>query len=100
MLFYELLSIGNSFTYDASEPYLTELVDTMYSAGISNVQRDPAHVSLGIGRYALGLLWYSVLTGRDISKIDFHEFDEAVVEEEIQTVKNCVSKTLAKYINI
>lgn len=77
-----------------------ELVDTMYSAGISNVQRDPAHVSLGVGRYALGLLWYSLLTGRDIAQIDFREFDEAVSEEEIQIVKNCVSKTLTKYIGV
>ena len=48
------------------------------------------HAHLGIGRYALGLTWYAVLTGRDVTENTFSDFDVPVSEEEIRIAKECV----------
>lgn len=58
------------------------------------VHRDTLHATFGLGRYALGLLWYKTLTGNDISNIEFDVFDKEVSNEEIQIVKNCINKLL------
>lgn len=67
-----------------------ELVLSLQDCGLAPVWRDGAHLSLGIGRYAVGLLWYYKLTGNDISKNTFCDFDEPVSEEEIASVKKCI----------
>ena len=36
-----------------------------------DIARDYGHMSLGLGRYALGLLWYCYLTGGDIDRVSF-----------------------------
>lgn len=69
-----------------------KLFQNLIEAGIKNVYRDTFHASLGIGRYALGLLWYLVLTGNDIKSNMFSDFDEEIRKSEIQTVKKCVSE--------
>ena len=61
------------------------------SLGIKKIHRDTFHASLGTGRYLLGLTWYKVLTGKDVSKNDFNEFDEPVTEEERAIVINAVN---------
>ena len=57
--------------------------------GIPSVQRDTFHASLGLGRYALGLLWYRMLTGRSVMDNTFDDFFVPVTEEEIRIAKNC-----------
>ena len=52
--------------------------------GIAKVHEDTFHASIGLGRYALGLLWYHMLTGRSVSQNTFRDFDKPVPEEEIQ----------------
>lgn len=59
--------------------------------GLTNLHRDTFHASLGIGRYILGLTWYKTLTGNDIEKNSFNDFDEPVSEEEIAIAKKVVS---------
>lgn len=66
-----------------------ELFQEMIKRGIK-VHRDTFHASLGLGRYALGLLWYSKLTGNKVSGNTFSKFDEPVSEEDIKTVKEIV----------
>ena len=56
--------------------------------------RDGYHATLGLGRYALGLLWYATLTGKDITDNSFRDFDEPISEEDIKVVKECVMATL------
>ena len=58
--------------------------------GIKSVHRDMHHAHLGIGRYALGLTWYAVLTGRDVMDNPFCDFDIPISPEEIQIAKECV----------
>ena len=55
------------------------------------VHRDTAHASLGAGRYLLALCWYKALTGRDISKNTFNNFDLPVTEFERNAVINAVN---------
>ncbi len=50
--------------------------------GITNIHRDTFHASFGIGRYILALTWYKFLTGKDISRNSFSDFDEPVSEKE------------------
>lgn len=66
-------------------------------SGIEKVHRDTFHSTFGLARYSLALLWYKALTGRDISNIDFHEFDEEVTDAEIEIAKKCVNETLELY---
>ena len=54
------------------------------------IHRDTFHASLGLGRYALGLLWYHELTGNEISENMFNNFDEPVSKNEIDVVKKCI----------
>lgn len=66
-----------------------ELFQEMIKKGIK-VHRDTFHASLGLGRYALGLLWYSKLTGNKVSGNTFSEFDEPASEDDIKIVKEIV----------
>lgn len=74
-----------------------ELFDAMVDGGVEKIHRDTFHASLGLGRYALGLLWYRFLTGRDVSNNPFADFDEEVTSEEIALAKQCVAELAAKY---
>ena len=60
--------------------------------GIGKVHRDTFHASLGAGRYLLALLWYKLLTGKDVAGNTFLEVDEPISKEEreiiIKTVNN------------
>lgn len=67
------------------------LLHALISAGIPKVHRDTFHASLGLGRYAIGLLWYQTLTGNDVSRNPFCEFDEVVSKKEMVLAKKCVS---------
>ena len=66
-----------------------ELIEKLVFSGIK-VHRDTFHASLGVGRYALGLLWYSILTGNDITSNTFSDFDKEVFKEESKIAKQCV----------
>ncbi len=69
-----------------------ELFQKLIASGIEKVHRDTYHASLGLGRYALGLLWYKVLSGNDIKSNAFCDFDEEISKEEIETAKICVAE--------
>ena len=67
-----------------------ELFQKMLTSGFETVHRDTFHASLGAGRYALGLLWYRMLTGADVMDNGFCDFDEEVTPEQIRTIKELV----------
>ena len=69
-----------------------KLLDMLLDAGIEKVHRDTFHASYGLGRYAIGLLWYAMLTGNDITCNSFDDFDEEITPEQIAIVKACVKK--------
>lgn len=62
------------------------------SSGISRIHRDTFHVSYGLGRYALGLLWYKTITGNSVMNNTFCDFDEVITKEDIEIVKKCVER--------
>ena len=69
-----------------------EVFQKLISSGIEKVHRDTFHASLGLGRYTLGLLWYKMLTGNDVTNNKFSDFDEYVSESEIKIAKKCVEE--------
>ena len=66
-----------------------ELMGKLLENGIQKVHRDTYHASFGLGRYALGLLWYHVLTGRSVADNTFCSFDLPISEEEQKIAKLC-----------
>ncbi len=70
-----------------------EVLQKLILNGVKKIYRDGYHLSYGIGRYAVGLLWYAFLTGNDIKSNMFCEFDEKISEEEIEIAKRCVSES-------
>ncbi len=69
-----------------------ELFQKLIETGIPKVHRDTYHATYGLGRYALGLLWYKMLTGKSVTENTFADFDEDVSETDIITAKKCVEE--------
>ncbi len=67
-----------------------KLMQQLLHNGVPCIHRDNLHVTKGLGRYALGLLWYRMLTGRSVAENTFRDFDEPITEEEIALAKKCV----------
>ena len=66
-----------------------QLMGKLLENGIPKVHRDTYHASYGLGRYALGLLWYRMLTGNSVMENTLASFDQPVTEEERQIAKAC-----------
>lgn len=73
-----------------------ELFQKLISSGIEKVHRDTFHADSGIGRYALGLLWYAFLTGNDISNNTFTDTDKPITQNQSEIAKKCVTEILVK----
>jgi len=69
-----------------------EVFQKLIASGIEKVHRDTFHASLGLGRYALGMLWYSILSGNNVQNNTFCDFDEEISKEDIKTAKECVTE--------
>ena len=69
-----------------------KLMQNMLKNGIEKVHRDTFHARYGLGRYALGLLWYRMLTGKSVAEIPFNDFDEPVADGEIAIAKRLVDE--------
>ena len=73
-----------------------KLLGMMVDEGFEKVHRDTYHASYGAGRYVIGLLWYALLTGNDITGNTFDDFDEEVTPKQVNIIKNCVKKLCEK----
>ena len=67
-----------------------KLFRSLLDNGINQIHRDTYHASYGLGRYALGLLWYHCLTGNSVADNDFRHFDAPIPDEQIRIAKKCV----------
>ncbi|MBQ7318663.1 MAG: DUF4886 domain-containing protein [Clostridia bacterium] len=67
-----------------------EMLAALLQNGVPRVHRDTFHASLGVGRYALGLLWYRSLTGKSVAAIPFRDFDEAIDPKTVDIIKATV----------
>ena len=59
--------------------------------GIGKVHRDTFHASLGAGRYLLALVWYKLLTGKDVEGNAFTEVDEPISAQEREIIIKTVN---------
>ncbi len=73
-----------------------ELFGMLNDRGI-RLHRDTFHATRGAGRYALGLLWYAMLTGRDVASCSFAAFDEEMPEKDVEMIKRAVADLAKKY---
>ena len=71
-----------------------ELFEKLLCGCLTKVHRDTFHASLGLGRYALGLLWYGTIFHKSVNDNSFCALDENVLPEEITSVKECVDSFL------
>ncbi len=69
-----------------------EMLASLLEAGIPTVHRDTCHASLGLGSYALGLLWYRVLCGASVADNTFRDLDAAVSDTDLATARACVDR--------
>ncbi|MBQ4110262.1 MAG: DUF4886 domain-containing protein [Clostridia bacterium] len=69
-----------------------KVFNKLAESGIKNLHRDTFHASLGHGRYALGLLWYSVISGNDVKNNTFCDFDEEISKADVEIIKECVAE--------
>ena len=57
-----------------------ELFGELTKREYTGLHRDTFHASIGLGRYALGLLWYKTLSGKRICAKSFDALDERIDE--------------------
>ncbi len=74
-----------------------DVICKLVEAGLENTHRDNIHASNGLGRYALGLIWYMTLTGNNVEDNTFADFDEKVTAEEIAIAKKCAKEVFEEY---
>ena len=68
------------------------LIQTLLDKGVPCLHRDDLHVTKGLGRYALGLLWYRLLTGKSVMENTFCDLDAPITAEEVALAKSCVEE--------
>ena len=66
-----------------------EMMELLRKADVSKIYRDTYHASLGLGRYALGLLWFKLFTGRSVLNNGFDTLDEEVRCEDLEKARMC-----------
>lgn len=69
------------------------VVEKMYHTIGETAYRDGFHSHYGITRYALGLLWFMVLTGESVEDNSYRDFDAQVTEEEAALAKRIATET-------
>ena len=67
-----------------------ELMHALLENGVPKIHRDGYHLSYGLGRYAAGLLWFRMLTGKSVAENAFADFDEPIPEDEVALAKKLV----------
>ena len=67
-----------------------ELMELLRVNGAAKIYRDTFHASMGLGRYAVGLLWFKLFTGSSVLNNSFCELDEPVSDEDLAIARRCV----------
>ena len=62
--------------------------------------RDGFHLSLGIGRYTAGLMWFKQLTGADISDIDAIPTSYPEIAKHLPAIKEAVNKAFEENLSV
>ncbi|MBQ8849465.1 MAG: DUF4886 domain-containing protein [Clostridia bacterium] len=64
--------------------------------GAENIYRDEFHMSMGFGRYLLGLVFYGSLVGRPVDINPFCDFDKDISDEDVALAKKIATEVLKK----
>jgi hypothetical protein len=67
-----------------------ELMELLRVNGAEGIYRDTFHAGYGLGRYAVGLLWFKLFTGRSVLNNSFAELDVPVSEGDLKIARECV----------
>ena len=67
-----------------------EMLWRLHEKGFAPIHRDTFHLGKGIPRYAVGLLWYRLLTGNGVLENTFCDLDTETTSEEIRLAKEVV----------
>ena len=67
-----------------------EMLAALHAKGFAPIHRDTFHLGRGIPRYAVGLLWYRMLTGHSVLENTFCDLDEAAEAKDIALAKETV----------
>lgn len=73
-----------------------EVLQALINEGVESVHRDGLHASLGLGRYAMALVWFIMITGKPVEDNSFRDFDAPVSEEEVYLAKKCATAVAKK----
>ena len=63
------------------------LMQALSLQNIGKVHRDTFHAGFGFPRYALGLLWFKMLTGKTVAENAFSSLDEPATPEQFAAAK-------------
>lgn len=74
-----------------------EVFQALTAAGVGKLHRDTFHAARGLGRYAIGLIWYAVLNDCDVKNNGFSDFDEQITPEQIEAAKHWVEEIRLQY---
>ena len=69
-----------------------EVFEGLKAIGVYHYFRDSIHASLGLGRYALGLMWVKTLTGKSPYQTGEIMLDEEVSKEYLEIAKKVVEE--------
>ena len=74
---------------------LGDAVALAVESGAENIFRDEIHMSMGFGRYLLGLVFFGTVTGISIANNDFCDFDVPVSESDMKIAKERAQKVVS-----
>jgi hypothetical protein len=66
-----------------------ELMELLRLRGAEGIYRDTFHAGMGLGRYAVALLWYKLFTGRGVLNNGFNELDVPTEEKDLIIAREC-----------
>ena len=67
-----------------------ELMELLRQRGVTDIYRDSFHAGYGLARYAIGLLWFKLFTGRSVLNNTFSELDVPASAEDLKIARECV----------
>ena len=74
-----------------------EIVELLYKELGREVYRDDLHVSFGLGRYALGCVWYGALFNKNPEAVDFCLLDEPCDEQKLALARKLSAQVCREY---
>ncbi len=102
-MFRDIQEAGQKAARDICADHLIpagEVLQGLLTRGIEKVHRDTYHASRGLGRYAIALTWYRILTGRAVMDNAFADFDETISAEQVALAKKCATEITEKYMKV